>query len=128
VKVLISTETAGSGGDLASLRAWLDDAGGSVPWALSPERPATGTLGFGVDEICAVVAAVEGLPRLIQWIKSWSESKQESPAIVVTIAIAGHSLNGKSDGNNHDHPADGPQGIASGADGGAEGNASEPDA
>lgn len=98
VEVLISTDKTGENGDLTSLRAWLDAPGVGVPWELAPERPVSGTLGFGVDEICAIIAALEGLPPLIQWIKSWTESKQEFPPITVTIAIAGHSL----DGNDHE--------------------------
>jgi hypothetical protein len=91
VEVLISAGKAGRSDDLASLRAWLDAAGIDVPWDLAPERPASGTLGSGADEICAVITALEGLPPLLQWIKSWRESKQESPSITVVITIAGNS-------------------------------------
>jgi hypothetical protein len=99
VEVLISTDRVGDSGDLASLRTWLDAPGADVPWELAPERPTGGTLGFGVDEICAVIVALEGLPLLIQWIKSWSGSKQESPSITLMIAIAGRSL-GENDGSD----------------------------
>jgi membrane-associated two-gene conflict system component 1 (EACC1) len=99
VEVLISTDKAGDGGDLASLRAWLDATGVDVPWELAPERPASGTLGLGVDGICTVIAALEGLPPLIQWIKSWRESKQESPLITLTITIPGSSPYGNTRNN-----------------------------
>jgi hypothetical protein len=79
----------GDNGDLASLRTWLDAPDVNVPWQLAPESPAAGTLGSGVDGICAVITSLEGLPPLIQWIRSWSESKQEPAPITVTITIAG---------------------------------------
>ena len=104
---MISAKEGEGSGDLASLRAWLDAPGGDVQWELAPERPASGTLGFGVDEICAVIAALEGLPPLIQWIKSWGESKQESPTITVTVTIAGRSL----DGNSGNDGAEGEQAL-----------------
>ena len=107
LEVLISADRTDDSGDLASLRAWLDAPGLTVPWELVPERPASGTLGCGVDEICAVAAALEGLPPLIQWIKSWTESKQQSPQITVRITIAGRSLNG----NVGNDVADGEQAI-----------------
>lgn len=87
MEVLISAERPGTSGELASLRAWLDSPGVSVPWELAQPTPADGTLGPGVDEICAIVQAAASLPVLIQWIQSWGKTKQEPPPVKVTIII-----------------------------------------
>lgn len=87
MEVLISTEEPGAGGELASLRAWLDSPGVSVPWELAQQPPGDGTLGLGVDEICAIVQAAASLPVLIQWIQGWHKTKQEPPPVTMTIII-----------------------------------------
>lgn len=74
--------------DIASLRSWLDAAGPDAPWTLAPDAPASGDhLGFGVDEICAIIAAVEGLPPLINQIKSWFTTRQDPGPVTLTITI-----------------------------------------
>lgn len=88
VEVVISATGVEGISDLASLREWLDLAGDDASWKLTPEPPPSGdTLGFGVDEICAIVAVVEGLPPLIDRIKDWFGTRQEPKPIKLTITI-----------------------------------------
>jgi hypothetical protein len=78
----------GAGSDITQLRSWLDEAADGMPWEIAPPPPQDGsTLGLGVDEICAVLAAVEGLPPLIGAIRSWRTTKQDPAPITLTITI-----------------------------------------
>lgn len=104
MEVLISVEQPGTDGDLTSLRGWLDSPGVSVPWELAPLPPADGTLGFGIDEICAILGAAEGLPSLIQWLKSWGANRQEAPQLKVTVVIS--SLPDDAAGDENDSEPD----------------------
>lgn len=88
MKVIISAKDRVKAQDIASLRAWLDAAGSAATWTLAPESDGTGDhLGFGVGEICAIIAAVEGLPPLIAQIKSWFTTRQEPASVTLTITI-----------------------------------------
>jgi hypothetical protein len=88
VEVVISATGDEGISDLASLREWLDLAGDEASWKLTPEPPPSGdTLGFGVDEICAIVAVVEGLLPLFDRIKEWFGTRQEPKPIKLTITI-----------------------------------------
>lgn len=71
---------------MASLRAWLEDSGGSE-WDLKPEEPARrDSLGFGVDEACAVLSAIEGLPALIYAIRGWFTTRDEPQPVTISLA------------------------------------------
>jgi hypothetical protein len=88
VEVVISATGDERASDLAELREWLDLAGDGAPWELAPEPPPSGdSLGFGIDELCAVVAAVEGLPPLIDRIKGWFGTRQDPKPVKLTITI-----------------------------------------
>jgi hypothetical protein len=88
MEVVISASGDENVSDLASLRAWLDSAGPETPWKLAPESPSSGdSLGFGVAEICAIVAVVEGLPALIDQIKGWFGTRQDPEPVKLTITI-----------------------------------------
>jgi hypothetical protein len=87
VEVIISPAGDEQAQDMASLRAWLE-AGGGVAWTLAPEATGDGShLGFGVDEICAVIAAVEGLPSLISAIKGWFTTREKPEPVTLTITV-----------------------------------------
>jgi hypothetical protein len=90
--VASAAEADGSGdgvvSDLAELRSWLDEAADGMPWEIAPPSPPDGgTLGLGVDEICAILGAVEGLPALIDAIKNWRTAKQDPAPITLTITL-----------------------------------------
>lgn len=91
----VTISPAGDGQDedaesMASLRAWLEDGGGSE-WDLKPEEPASHEyLGFGVDEVCAVLSALEGLPGLIYAIRGWFTTREEPEP--VTISVGSHKI------------------------------------
>lgn len=88
MEVVISATGTEKAQDIASLRAWLDAAGSGTPWTLAPEPAGTGEhLGLGVDEICAIIAAVEGLPPLITQIKGWLTTRRDPEPVTLTITI-----------------------------------------
>jgi len=87
VEVIISPSGDQQSHDMASLRSWLE-AGGGAAWVLAPEAPGGhGHLGPGVDEICAVVAALEGLPPLISAIKGWFTTREKPEPVTLTITV-----------------------------------------
>ena len=87
MEVIISPAGSEQAQDMASLRAWLE-AGGGAAWTLAPEATGDGGhLGIGVDEICAVLAAVEGLPPLISAIKGWFTTRGKPAPVTLTITV-----------------------------------------
>ncbi len=88
MEVMISGTGEESVSDLAALRDWLESAGDEVPWKLAPEpAPRAGTLGVGVDEICAIITVITNLPPLVDRIRDWFGTRQDPAPIQVTINI-----------------------------------------
>jgi hypothetical protein len=87
VEIFIAAQQAERAGELASLRAWLDVPGEGVQWVLAPPAADGDTLGVGVEEICAVITAADALVRLVEWVRNWRESRQDPPAVILTLPI-----------------------------------------
>lgn len=87
MEVIISPAGDGQAQDMASLRAWLE-AGGGTAWTLAPEVTGDGGhLGFGVEEICAILAAAEGLPMLVSSIRGWFTTREKPVPVTLTITV-----------------------------------------
>lgn len=85
MEVTISPAGDGRAEDMASLRAWLETSGGPA-WDLEPEAPADGGhLGLGVDEVCALLTAIEGLPALVSAIRGWFTTREESRPVSIAV-------------------------------------------
>jgi hypothetical protein len=88
MEILISGTDGTGSRDLAQLRGWLDAAGPGAPWRLAAEpAPPGGTLGAGVDEICAIVTAAAAIPDLVGRVRDWFGTRSAPGPVHLTIML-----------------------------------------